>query len=373
MSVSGIRKLAGQVFGLGSALFAGLVFNTGNLQAQTPLEEFKKFLTNPPPIEEIVFERKLLIALPSPPGVTNMVPTGPFFQLRLQTNAYFLRQMDVIGEAPKNHRAGNLLEGERDDAFWEFNNNQLDLWPDKKQAKRKIEVERNIVSGPILSLGLSERINPSTIVWKGDTFTARGTGGSRFEGRIESQTAAGLPERIVTWAADNPDSRYCVDYKYRLSFHPWFPVAIKPFFENRVRGMPFLGTGTGRIQEFYVRSVKMGSVTSQENFFPTQFTNANTLTILHTKGGMEFFKGGRKLNLVHTRPPPPQTNNVAPSSAASPTNAPLPAAPPPNKAPSPPPSPPPSRILLIIAIACLSVPPLLLIFFTIRANKSGSQ
>ncbi len=368
--MASIRKMTGRVLALWVALFAGSVLCVGGVQAQTALEEFKKFLTNPPPIEEVVFERKLLIALPPPPGVTNWLPTGPFFQLRLQTNAYFLRQMDVIGEAPQNHRPRNLLEGEWADTFWTLSSGQLNLWPDKKQANRKIEVERSMIGETISGLGLDPRINRSTMVWRGGMFTAQGTDGVRFEGMIESKTAAGQPERIVTWAARDPDVHYGVDYEYRKNFHPWFPATIKPFIMGH------------RTQEFYARSLKMGtSLASQDSFFPTQFTNANTLTILHTKGGMEFFDGGRKLNLVQTSsPPPPQTNVVAPASSASlpnaasaPTNAPLPAPPSANKGLSLSPAPPPSNILLVAAVVCLAVPPLLLLFFTMRAKKPDAR
>jgi hypothetical protein len=248
MSVLDVRKSFGSAFALWCALLAGSVWCGGSLHARTALEEFKKFLTNPPPIEEIVFERKLLIALPPPPSMTNVLPTGSFFQLRLQTNAYFFRQMDVIGEAPQNHRPGNLLEGEWADTFWTLSSGQLNLWPDKKQAKRKIEVERSMIGETISGLGLDPRINRSTLVWIGGTFTAQGTDGIRFEGMIESKTPAGQPERIVTWAAHDSDHRLGVDYEYRKSFHPWFPVAIKPFITRH------------RTQEFYVRSLKMGGI-----------------------------------------------------------------------------------------------------------------
>ncbi|MCD6050606.1 MAG: hypothetical protein K0Q55_2009 [Verrucomicrobia bacterium] len=363
--MSSIRKWAGQVVAFWCALLAGsaLVLCGGSLQAQTALEEFKKFLTNPPPSEEIVFERKILVALPPPPGVTNWLPTGPFFQLRLQTNAYVLRQMDVIGEAPQNHRPRNLLEGEWADAFWTLSNGQLNLWPDKKQAKRKIEVERSMIGETVSGLGLDPRINRSTLVWRGGMFTAQGADGARFEGMIESKTAAGQPERIVTWAARDPDQRVGVDYEYRKSFHPWFPATIKPFSE-----------GGHRTQEFYVRSLKIGgSPLSQDSFFPTQFTNANTLTILHTKGGMEFFDGNRKLNLVQmSSPPPPRTNNAPLSASAAPTNAPLPAAPSANKGLSLSPAPPPSNILLIAAVVCLSVPVLLFVVTMARSKSKGA-
>lgn len=369
MSVCNFRKGFGHACALWCALFANLVLCGGSLQAQTPWEQFKAFLTNPPPIEEIVFERKLLIALPAIPGATNMVPTGTFFQLRLQTNAYFLRQMQVMGEAPKNHHAGNMLEGEWNDAFWKLQDNQLNLWNSKNDARLKIEVERNKISSPILSLGLDERINQSTIVWHSDTFTAQGIGGARFEGRIESKTTSGLPTRVVTWAVQEPSSLHGVEYEYLASFHPWFPVAIKPFFESR-SGMPFVGKGTGRVQEFYVRSFKTGSSMSQDNFLPNQFTNSSNLTIVHTKGGIEVFDRQGKLLPIG---PPPTPSKTPLSASVSPINAPLPASQLPNRTPAPPSSPPPSRALLIIALIFLAVPLLMLFFFTIRAKRQDGR
>lgn len=368
MSAFSIRKSFGHAFALGGALLVWAVLSVGSLQAQSPLDQFKAFLTNPPPIEEIVFERKLLLALPAIPGATNMVPTGTFFQLRLQTNAYFLRQMQIMGEAPTNHHAGNMLEGEWNDAFWILQNNQLNLWHSKNDARLKIEVERNKISNAILSLGLDERINQSTIVWHGDTFTAQGIGGARFEGRIESKTTSGLPTRVVTWAVHEPSSLNGVEYEYLASFHPWFPVAIKPFFESR-SGMPFVGKGTGRVQEFYIRSFKTGSSMSQDNFLSTLFTNANTLTIIHTKAGIEVFSSRGKLPLVSSSPKLPSNNILTPPSA-SPASALVPSTPLSTASlSSPTPSTqPPSSKWLVVALLFLATPPLIIIFLKIKAN-----
>ncbi len=241
MAAFSIRKSFRRVFALWCALFASLVLCGGSLRAQTPLEAFKAFLTNPPPIEDIVFERKLLIALPTPPaGAPAMRPAGNFFQLRLQTNAYCLSQMDVIGGPPQ------MLEGAWDDTYWELRNNQLNLWPDRNAAGRKREITRTRIFEPITGLGLEERIQLSTLTWSGDTFTAQGRGREPFEGRIESKTAAGLPKRIVSWAVHEPDVQYGVEYEYRGSFHPWFPAAIKPFVqkEKAKTGLPFLKVET---------------------------------------------------------------------------------------------------------------------------------
>jgi len=364
MAAFSIRKSFGHACALWCALFASLVLCGGSLRAQTPLNAFKAFLTNPPPIEEIVFERKMLIALPTFPGVTNMVPAGSFFQLRLQTNAYFLGQMNVMGGTPQ------MLAGAWDDTDWELSNNQLNLWPDRNAAARKKASGRTRIFDPIIGLGLEERIQLSTLTWSGDTFTAQGRGGAPFEGRIESKTAAGLPKRIVTWATHDPDVQYGVEYEYRASFHSWFPAAIKPFVqkEKAKTGLPFVKMQTlpTRIQEFYIHSLKLGSATSQDYFFPSQFTNYNTLTIIHAKGGIEVFNRQGKLALAPS--PPPPANKTPPSFAASPANAPLPAPPSANRASAPPQSPPPSGKWLFAALLFLAIPPLLFLFLKPRAE-----
>lgn len=352
MAVFSIRNSFEHVFALGCALLAGLFLGGGSLQAQTPLEQFKSFLTNPPPIEEIVFERKVPSGLPTPAGYQ---PAGNFFQLRLQTNAYFARQMQIMGEAPGNQQTRNLLEGAWEDTYWNFRGNQLHLWHSRTLAELKGEVKRSAMIETILSLGLEMRLDRSTIVWNDNVFTAEGTNWSRYEGRIESKTAAGLPERIVTWSVDNPDLYYGVDYEYRSNFHPWFPVAIKPFFGKGVEHRP---------QEFHVSSLTMGkTLAPQDSFFPKQFTNASTLTIVHTNGGEEYYSQGKKIALLPTQnggylvPTPPPSN--APPSA--------------NKALSPPPSPPPSRIVLIIALLFLSIPLLIFLFLGRPTNRPDAR
>lgn len=336
---SSIRKMAGQVLAFWCALVAGPVLDGGSLQAQTPLDEFKSFLTNPPPIEEIVVEQKLAITSPLPKGY---YLGGSFFQLRLLTNAYFARQMQSLGEAPGNQHNGNLLEGAWDNTCWQLNNNHLNLWHNRKQAELTGEVRRSLMFDHILRLGMDIRLIGSTIVWNGDTFTAQGTDGSRFEGRIELKTAVGLPESIAMWVIHTPDFQHCVDYTYREDFHPWFPVSMRAYFR---RGNEEKGP-----MELNVSSLKMGSALSQENFFPGQFTNLNTITVLHTNGTTEFYNRKGKITFA-------------------PTNAPLPAPMPPHRAPAPPSSALPGSKLLIIVVVCLSIPPLLFIF--LRSKRTG--
>jgi len=349
-TMSSIRKLAGKVLALWGALLTGsvLVLCGGSVQAQTPLEEFKNFLTNPPPIEEIVFERKVPKALPTPAGFQ---PAGSFFQLRLQTNAYFARQMQVMGEAPKNHRAGNLLEGAWDDTYWNFNGHQVYLWHSRKLAELRGEVKRSAMFETILSLGLEMRLDPSTIVWEGDAFTAQGTNWSRYEGRIESKTPAGLPERIIVWSEHDPDLYYGVDYEYRLNFHPWFPVTIKPFF----------GRAEHRPHEFHISSLSMGKpLVPQDRFFPKQFTNLNTITVLHTNGTTQVFSQGQRMV-------PSANGTLAIPTSPPPGNAPLLT----NKGLSLPPALPPSNKVLIAALLCLSAPVLIVLFVTLKSKGKG--
>lgn len=343
MSVLDIRKSFADAFALWSALFAGsvLVLCGGSLQAQTPLEEFKNFLTNPPPIEEIVVEKKLMITSPLPKGY---YLGGSFFQLRLQTNAYFARQMQALGEAPGNQHNGNLLEGAWDDTYWLLNNDHLNLWHNRKQAELTGEVRRSMMFDHILRLGLDIRLIGSSMVWNGDAFTAQGTDGSRLEGRIESKTSDGLPERIATWTAQNPDWHTCVDYRYQPDFHPWFPISMRAYFR---RGNEEKGP-----MELYVSSLKMGSSSSQDSFFPKHFTNLNTITVLHTNGTTEFYDRKGKITVAPTNPPLAATSS-------------------PKRASSPPTSPPPSRILLIVALLCLSAPVLIVLVITLKSKSKG--
>ncbi len=351
MPVLDIRKSFGSAFALWGALLAGSVsvLCGGSLQAQTPLEEFKNFLTNPPPIEEIVFERRALTVMPTPAGFQ---PKGNFFQLRLQTNAYFARQMQVMGEAPGSHRAENLLEGAWDDTYWNFNGHQVYLWHSRTLAELRGQVKRSAMFETILGLGLGMRLDPSTIVWEGDAFTAQGTNWSRYEGRIESKTAAGLPERIIVWSEHDPDLYYGVDYEYRLNFHPWFPVVIKPFF----------GKAEQRPHEFHISSLSMGKpLAPQDSFFPGPFTNLNTITVLHTNGTTQVFSQGRRMV-------PLANGALAIPTSPPPGNAPLLA----NNALNLAPALPPSGKVLIAALLCLSAPVLIVLFVTLKSKGKGS-
>jgi len=247
--------------------------------------DYQTFLTNPPAIEEIIFERKLLLKLedlpPPPPGGTGGRLAGSFFVLRFQTNAYFLRQMDALDEVPGRHSPGNILEGAVEQNFWKLTNNQLNLWSSPEAMQYDGYLAGRKLYDSILGLGLDQRIIRSSMRWKGDAFTAEGEGGLSFEGKVKTKTAQGLPKRIMTWlvGVDGQEGgkrfQFGVDYEYRDDVHAWLPAVIKPFLE--------LNGGENRTQEFHVKLVKLSESGKNPDWFsPTLFTNQSTKVILHT-------------------------------------------------------------------------------------------
>ncbi len=249
------------------------------------MADYQAFLANTPAIDEVTFERKLLLKLddlpPPPPGGTGGRLAGSCFVLRFQTNAYFLRQMDVLGEVPERHLPGHILEGAVDDKFWKLSSNQLNLWPSRNAVNHDGYLAGRKLYDSILGLGLDHRIIRSSIRWKGDSFTAEGEGGLRFEGKVKTKTAEGLPKKVMTWLVgdagqqDGKRFQFGVDYEYRQDVHAWLPAVIKPFLE--------LNGGESRTQEFHIRTIKLGDAGgNHDRFLPTLFTNQSTKVILHT-------------------------------------------------------------------------------------------
>lgn len=250
-------------------------------EVATALEQFKTFLSSPPLIEKLVFERKLPLER-KPSGATNeMLPVSKditAFEARWQPGALLFREL-VPPASSEPALSSRGLIAILENRFWRTTDqSHVCLWigPRSLTAMKaehfysvtqvQLETLRRALHFGIMHLDLG------AIRWEGNKFRVRGTLEpyvDRVEGEVQG-SEQGIPECMkVSYLGENGSADYVIRYGFD---HPTQQGFLPTRFTNF-----WVGKGKELNQgEWTILELKTGrNPLSSSSFDPRPFIEAN--------------------------------------------------------------------------------------------------
>jgi hypothetical protein len=223
-----------------------LLVNQVDAQASEVHPEWKAHFKEFPVIENCVFERE-----------TPNIPEGKFkskgetnlYQFRFQDSAFIIRQIRTLDDVNSNHvQVMSVYAGCFGTDCWAIDAGEtLKLFPNGRYLTRKIpkgdgvlmfSAERMLFS--TLYYGINF-LNPETVEWSGDKFTALSVFGDQYFGEVVG-ISQGLPTVLQWYSEKTPDRIFILEYDYddkRNLGLKYFPSEIRLFM--KVEGQKLLG------------------------------------------------------------------------------------------------------------------------------------
>lgn len=226
-------------------------------------EMFKRFVTTPPIIAEMILEESY------PMSLSNSAPT--YYRLAFQEGAMFLRKGKSLEAVKQPMEKGNsTVQGVYGSNYWEiepvsdsmvsvreYQGDGTDIVPTLQQAKRNVESASAALRN-FLRLGLLAP-GPRPLEWQGDGYASKDeTYGVQTTGRVEVVNGQVFHARGALIMRDGKPRTYRTDYMYAPTKTPnGIPIGITNVMER---------AGKPDFISFVLRIVELRTAASPQDF-----------------------------------------------------------------------------------------------------------
>ena len=203
-------------------LFLLFAFCGSGEQAQTTstVESFKSFLSLNPAISNVVFERQVLMFPQLPGGVKPNTNEIQYYQAGRQSNGFYLRRLWSLGDADSaihatSSTAGLLFAGKAANRFWHIVDTNIYYTSDPGNYVAQMSINAEAILSSVLDMGV-ENLLPGSLVWSGNSFTARSTSAREVRGSLD--VSDNFPQRLTVQYQGFTNS-FVAEYAYSKESH----------------------------------------------------------------------------------------------------------------------------------------------------------
>ena len=200
---------------MGLLVCCASVLGAGEVQGRSTVESFKCFLSLQPAISNVVFERQVLLFPHLPNGVRPDTNQVQYYQAGRQSNGFYIRRVWSLADVDSaiyrtSSTAGLLFAGKAADRSWHIVNTNIYATSEPGNYVAQMSINAEAILSSALGLGLEDLVCGS-LVWDGDTFTARSTRGGQVRGSLE---VSGDVPRHLTVQHDGLSNSFVAEYVY---------------------------------------------------------------------------------------------------------------------------------------------------------------
>jgi hypothetical protein len=239
-------------------------------------DRFKSFVSRPPIIQQMLFSISEI----------GLNPTPKYFELRYQSNGFYLRQITSFDnlEFP-NTKYAKLYIKYKNEWLYMDSQSYLRYWIEHDTAHSNRNEFHNIfnsaesLAGFALNFGVTD-VAPGTIKWNGDKFDA---GVTPRKQRIHGELDRRIEQMAqMNWSIDYDGKNYKWNTKYHFSsnFSDYIPDTSEIYFKTQ--------TTNQLMFVVQINKVIFGTALLDSNSFPIQASMTNN--VLYYSNNMLFRK-----------------------------------------------------------------------------------